>query len=80
MGDDLGKENPIIQDKMNYIEKEFYKSLTSKINIKVVTQNMGNDVLDVKKIEDKKKYDLIQKGRSIWKSLVIMEESIIRLL
>jgi len=54
MGDDLGKENPIIQDKMNYIEKEFYKSLTSKINIKVVTQNMGNDVLDVKKIEDKK--------------------------
>ena len=68
MGDDLGKENPIIQDKMNYIEKEFYKSLTSKINIKVVTQNMGNDVLDVKKIEDKKKYDLIQKGRSIWKS------------
>ena len=44
MGDDWGKEDPIIQDKMNDIEKEFYKSLTSKINIKVVTQNMGNDV------------------------------------
>ena len=37
MGDDWGKEDPIIQDKMNDIEKEFYKSLTSKINIKVVT-------------------------------------------
>ena len=68
MGDDLGKENPIIQDKMNYIEKEFYKSLTSKINIKVVTQNMGNDVLDVKNLEDVKKGELIQRGRSIWKS------------
>lgn len=69
MGDDWGKEDPIIQDKMNDIEKEFYKSLTSKINIKVVTQNMGNDVLDVKNLEDVKKGELIQRGRSIWKSL-----------
>ena len=68
MGDDWGKEDPIIQDKMNDIEKEFYKSLTSKINIKVVTQNMGNDVLDVKNLEDVKKGELIQRGRSIWKS------------
>ena len=68
MGDDWGKEDPIIQDKMNDIEKEFYKSLTSKINIKVVTQNMGNDVLDVKNLEDVKKSELIQRGRSIWKS------------
>ena len=68
MGDDWGKENPIIQNKMNDIEKEFYKSLTSKINIKVVTQNMGKDVLDVKNLEDVKKGELIQRGRSIWKS------------
>ena len=34
MGDDWGKENPIIQDKMNNIEKEFYKSLTSKIKLR----------------------------------------------
>lgn len=68
MGDDWGKEDPIIQDKMNDTEKEFYKSLTSKINIKVVTQNMGNDVLDVKNLEDVKKGELIQRGRSIWKS------------
>ena len=68
MGEDWGKNNPIIQNRMNDIEKEFYKSLTSKINIKVVTQNMGKDVLDVKNLEDVKKGELIQRGRSIWKS------------
>ena len=68
MGEDWGKNNQIIQNRMNDIEKEFYKSLTSKINIKVVTQNMGRDVLDVKNLEDVKKGELIQRGRSIWKS------------
>ena len=68
MGEDWGKNNQIIQNRMNDIEKEFLKNLTSKIDIKVVAQNMGNDVLDVKKIEDREKADLVRKGREIWKS------------
>ena len=68
MGEDWGKNNQIIQNRMNDIEKEFSKLLASKINIRVVTQNMGIDVLDVKKLEDEKRAELIQRGRSIWKS------------
>ncbi len=29
---------------------------------------MGDDILDVKKIEDEKKAELIHKGQNIWKS------------
>lgn len=37
-------------------------------DIKRIVIKMGDDILDVKEFEDKKRADLIQKGRSTWKS------------
>ena len=56
-------DNPFIRE----TEGIFLESVNRE-NIRKIVAMMGDDVLDVKKIEDKKKYDLIQRGRSTWKS------------
>ena len=56
-------DNPFIRE----TEGIFLESVNRE-NIRKIVARMGDDVLDVKKIEDKKKYDLIQRGRSTWKS------------
>ena len=48
-------------------ENNFFKSVNSE-NIKKIVAKMGDDILDVKEFEDKKRAELIQKGRSSWKS------------
>ncbi|MGT2763411.1 polymorphic toxin type 44 domain-containing protein [Streptococcus intermedius] len=68
IGDDWGKNNTEIRNKKKKIEKEFFKSVTPRTDIKTIAQNMGDDILDVKKIEDEKKAELIHKGQNIWKS------------
>ena len=56
-------DNPFIRE----TEGIFLESVNRE-NIRKIVARMGDDVLDVKKIEDKNKYDLIQRGRSTWKS------------
>ena len=56
-------DNPFIRE----TESIFLESVNRE-NIRKIVARMGDNVLDVKKIEDKKKYDLIQRGRSTWKS------------
>ena len=69
MGDDWEKDSPEIREKKKTIEKKLNNSLSkSQIDIKKLIQKMGDDILDVKEIEDKKIAELIQKGRSSWKS------------
>ena len=48
-------------------ENNFLQSVNDK-DIKRIVIKMGDDILDVKEFEDKKRADLIQKGRSTWKS------------
>ena len=48
-------------------ENNFFKSVNSE-NIKKIVAKMGDDILDVKEFEDKKRAELIQKSRSSWKS------------
>lgn len=69
LGDDWGKASPKIREKKKTIEKKLNNSLSkSQIDIKKLIQKMGDDILDVKEFEDKKRAELIQKGRSAWKS------------
>lgn len=69
LGDDWGKASPEIREKKKTIEKKLNNSLSkSQIDIKKLIQKMGDDILDVKEFEDKKRAELIQKGRSAWKS------------
>lgn len=69
LGDDWGKASPEIREKKKTIEKKLNNSLSkSQIDIKKLIQKMGDDILDVKEFEDKKRAELIQKGRSVWKS------------
>ena len=69
MGDDWGKSDIEIQNRVKTIEKDFRTSLSnSKIDIKKIARQLGDDVLDVKKMEDEKRSELIQKGREFWKS------------
>ena len=56
-------DNPFIRE----TESIFLESVNRE-NIRKIVARMGDDVLELKKIEDKKKYDLIQRGRSTWKS------------
>ncbi|WP_209550596.1 polymorphic toxin type 44 domain-containing protein [Streptococcus panodentis] len=67
MGDDWTSPKKI--KKVQDIEDEFFNNIQgSSINIKKLSQDLGNHVLDVKKIEDEKRAELIQKGREFWKS------------
>ena len=69
MGDDWGKSDIEIQNRVKSIEKDFRTSLSnSKIDVRKIAQQLGDDVLDVKKMEDEKRAELIQKGREFWKS------------
>ena len=69
MGDDWGKSDIEIQNRVKSIEKDFGTSLSnSKIDVRKIAQQLGDDVLDVKKMEDEKRAELIQKGREFWKS------------
>ncbi len=69
LGDDWEKASPEIREKKKTIEKKLNNSLSkSQIDIKKLIQKMGDDILDVKEFEDKKRAELIQKGRSAWKS------------
>lgn len=56
-------DDPFIKE----TENNFFKSVKSE-NIKKIVAKMGDDILDVKGFEDKKRAELIQKGRSSWKS------------
>ena len=56
-------DNPFIREAEGIILES-----VNRENIRKIVARMGDDVLDVKKIEDKKKYNLIQRGRSTWKS------------
>ncbi|WP_142357991.1 polymorphic toxin type 44 domain-containing protein [Streptococcus oralis] len=69
MDDDWTSKDPNMIKKKEKIEKEFNDSLSnSRINVKEIAQQLGDDVLDVKKMEDEKRSELIQKGREFWKS------------
>ena len=69
MGDDWGKSDIEIQNRVKSIEKDFRTSLSnSRIDVRKIAQQLGDDVLDVKKMEDEKRAELIQKGREFWKS------------
>ena len=69
MDDDWTSKDPNMIKKKEKIEKEFNDSLSnSRVNVKEIAQQLGDDVLDVKKMEDGKRAELIQKGRETWKS------------